>query len=165
MRGSTSPHTTHDLHSARICYPFHPFHGVEVEVVRHVRRIESSVLIVKLPGGTQIALPEWMLTPQACDGMKKEDSPRIAIDALFDLRRLIDSQQNSRDPHGRSCAESPSGGQDAQQRESDCVAAQIALRGRKRALGRASGTDEGTVPRLVAPTIGKRSQDRRREAK
>lgn len=154
--------TTHDLHTTRICYRFHPFYGVEVEVVRHLRRIESEVLIVRLPGGTQIALPEWMLTPQICDRMTHEDRPGIAIDALLDLRRLIDAQHIKNATQDRSCAESASGGQDAQQR-SDRGAAQAALRG-GRDLDRASGLDAGTLPNVVAPAVGKRSQNRRTEA-
>ena len=47
--GVRHPRTTHDLHSTKICYRCHPFYGVEVEVVRHLRRTESTVLIVRLP--------------------------------------------------------------------------------------------------------------------
>jgi hypothetical protein len=92
-------------------------------------------VIVRLPEGAQVALPEWMLNSQACDRLSQEEKPRIAIDALLELHRLIDAQHIEDATQDRICAESPSGGQDAQQRESDCVAAQIALRGRGRALG------------------------------
>ena len=33
-------------------------------MIRHLRRTESAVLIVRLPSGAQVALPEWMLTPE-----------------------------------------------------------------------------------------------------
>ena len=79
----THPRTTDDLHAARICYRCHPFYGVEVEVVRHLRRTESTVLVVRLPTGTQIALPKWMLTPELCDRLSYEDRPRIDITALL----------------------------------------------------------------------------------
>jgi len=163
MRVVRPSRTTHDLHTTKICYRFHPFYGVEVEVVRYLRRTESAVLIVRLPGGAQVALPEWMLTPRICDRMTHEDKPRIAIDALLDLRRLIDAHQ-IRDPtQDRICAESASGGQDAQQR-TDRAAARAALRG-GRDMERTSGLDAGTLPNSVAPAVGKRSQDERTEAK
>ena len=87
------PRTAHDLHSTKICYRFHPFYGVEVEVIRHLRMIASAILIVRLPGGTQVAVPEWMLLPQVCDQLVMEAEPRIAIDALIDLQTLIDAQR------------------------------------------------------------------------
>src|SRR5215472_2473091 len=70
---STPPRTTHDLLSRKICYRFHPFHDVEVELVRYLRKTDSSILVVKLPGGVQVAIPEWMLNPQVCDQLKSED--------------------------------------------------------------------------------------------
>ena len=95
--------------------------------------------------------------------MTHEDRPRIAIDALLDLRRLIDAHQIKNAIQDRICAESPSGVQDAQQR-SDRSAAQAELGG-GRDLERASGLDAGTMPNSVAPAVGKRSQNRRTEAK
>ena len=117
------------------------------------------ILVIKLPGGSQIAIPEWMLIPQVCDRLTDEEEPRISIEALIDLRRLIDAQSRKKAPETRSCAESPSGGQDAQQRKSHQLAAPAALRGR-RDLDEASRTGAGTVPNLVAPGPGKRRQSR-----
>ena len=163
--GVRPPRTTHDLHAARICYPCHPFYGVEVEVIRHLRRMDSEVLIVRLPTGAQIALPKWMLIPELCDRLSYEDRPGVDITALVELRRIIDDQRMDRALDGPGCAESASGGQDAEhQGESDRAAAQAAVRGRGD-LDRASGIHAGTLPRAVAPAFGKRSQQRRREAK
>jgi len=72
------PHNTHDLLSRKICYRFHPLYGAEVEVIRCSRKSASVILIVKVPGGLQIAVPEWMLIPQTCDQLKIEDKPRLA---------------------------------------------------------------------------------------
>jgi hypothetical protein len=158
------PRTTHDSYSAKIYYRFHPFYGTEVEVIRHLRRSEPAILILKLPGGAQLAVPEWMLLPQVCDRLVIETEPRISIDALIDLRALVDAQRLKNTSAEDCCAESPLGGQDAQQRRPDRTAAQVALRGR-RDLDRASRIGEGTVPKFVAPSAGKRSQNRRKEAK
>jgi len=85
------------------------------------------------------------------------------MDALFALRRLIDAHRLGKTPKDHGCAESPSGGKNAQQRKAGRVAAQAALRGR-RDLDLASGIGKGTVPSPVAPGARKRSQDRQREA-
>jgi len=111
----------------------------------------------------QVAVPDWMLNPQVCDRFTNEAEPRVSIDALFELRRLIDGQRLGKTPKDRGCAESPSGGKNAQQRKSVRVATQAALRGR-RDLDRASGIGKGTVPNSVAPGARKRSQDHEREA-
>ena len=163
MHVGRPPHTTHDLLSTKICYRFHPFHGVEVELVRYLRKTESSILIVKLPGGTQLAIPEWMLNPQVCDRLRNEDQPRISVAALLDLRRLIDAQSFQNARQDRSCAESPTGGKDAQQRKADRVATSAALR-RRGDLEPASRIRARTVPNTLAPGAGQRSQSRRREA-
>jgi hypothetical protein len=100
-----------------------------------------------------------MLSPQICDQFTNETDPRVSIDALFDLRRLIDAHHLGKAFKGHGCAESPSGGKNAQQRKSVHVATQAALR-RRGDLDRASGIGEGTVPNSVAPDARKRSQNR-----
>jgi hypothetical protein len=110
-----------------------------------------------------VAVPDWMLDPQICDQFTNEAEPQVSIEALFGLRRLIDAHRNGKAPTDQSCAESPSGGKNAQQQKSGRVPTQAALRGR-RDLDRAPGISKGTVPKSVASGAGKRSQDRRREA-
>ena len=100
-----------------------------------------------------------MLNSQACDRLSQEEKPRIAIDALLELHWLIDAQHIENATQDHICAESPSGGQDAQQR-SDRAAARAALRG-GRNLDRTSGIDAGRLPNSVAPAVGKRSQNER----
>jgi len=104
-----------------------------------------------------------MLLPQVCDRLVIEAEPRISIAALIELRALIDAQSLKNTSKEDCCAESPSGGQDAQQRKTERVAAEAALRGR-RDLDRASRIGAGTVPKLVAPGAGKRAQNRRKGA-
>ena len=104
-----------------------------------------------------------MLIPDICDQFINAVEPRVSIDALFELRRLLDAHRFGKATRDHSCAESPSGGNHAQQRKSDRVATQAAFRGR-RDLDRASGIGKGTVPNSVAPGARKRAQDRPREA-
>jgi hypothetical protein len=105
-----------------------------------------------------------MLSSQVCDQFTDEAEPRVSIGALFDLRRLIDVHRLGKTPDDHGCAESPSGGNYAQQRESVPVATQAALRGR-RDVDHASGIGKGIVPNLVAPVARKRAQERQRETK
>lgn len=47
---------------------------------------------IRLPDGSQLALPEWMLDEQACQEIHERDRPCIAISALNHLRRLLSAQ-------------------------------------------------------------------------
>jgi hypothetical protein len=105
-----------------------------------------------------------MLIPQICDRLNIEDKPRLSIDALIDLRRLINSQFLNNGLKAPDRAESPAGGQDAQQQKSGRLAAPAALRGRTD-LDRASRIGARTMSDAVAPVARKRSQKRRAEAK
>ena len=105
-----------------------------------------------------------MLIPETCDRLTIEDKPRIRIDALIALRRLIDSQCLNNSLQAAGHAESPTGGHDGQQQKSSRSVAPAALRGRTD-LDRASRIDTGTMSHAVAPVAGKRAQNRRVEAK
>ena len=105
-----------------------------------------------------------MLTPRACDRLTVEDKPRISIDALHDLRRLISAQSPNNSLKTPGHAESPAGGQDGKRPKSSRVATAAALRGRAD-VGRTSGIRTGALSDALAPAAGKRSQNRRTEAK
>jgi hypothetical protein len=117
---------------------------------------------VRLPDGLQLAIPEWMLDQELSERMTNEVTPRIAIDALVELRRLIDAQPPTDEV--RNCAQSATGGADAQQRESGsaAAAAEASLR-RRRGLGTTSRASARTLSNSVGPAPGKRSQRGRTE--
>ena len=104
-------------------------------MIRHLRRIGSAILIVRLPDGLQLAIPEWMLNPQACQHLTDQVEPRIAVEALEELRRLIDTQSLASDPDACSGAESSAGGNHAQQRGTGLSPAGASVR-RRRDVGR-----------------------------
>jgi hypothetical protein len=104
-----------------------------------------------------------MLSPQICERFTNESEPRVSIDALFDLRRLIDAQRPEKTPQDHGRAESPSGGNNAQQGKLVQLATQAALRGR-RDVDCTAGVDKRTVPDSLAPAADKRSQNGQREA-
>jgi hypothetical protein len=75
-------------------------------------------VIVQLPDDSQLAIPGWMLKPEACTVLKIEARPRISLSSLLDLCRLIEGQPSAAGGNSHPCAESPTGGRDAQQGES-----------------------------------------------
>jgi len=106
--------TAHDLSSTKILYRHHPCYGLEVDVVRHLRRSSSAILIVRLPDGVPLAVAEWMLNRQACQYLTDQPEARIAIEALEELRSLVDSQTLTSDRLTSGRAESSAGGNHAQ---------------------------------------------------
>jgi hypothetical protein len=88
-----------------------------------------------------------MLKPEACEYLKVEAKPRISLSSLLNVRKLIV------DDSARGCAESASGGQDAQQGESGDTAAQDSLR-RRRALGQTARVRAGELSKSLEGTAG-----------
>jgi hypothetical protein len=121
-------------------------------------------VIVQLPDGSQLALAEWMLQPEACADLKIEAKPRIAMSALFDLCRLIETQPSAVAGHSPDCAESSAGGRDAQPGESGHTATPALFR-RRRALDESALTGAGTLSNALEGTTDERSQARGTEAR
>jgi hypothetical protein len=108
---------------------------------------QHGELIVRLPDGSQLAIPEWMLKPETCEDLKLEAKPRISVSSLLNVRKLIGGDE----AHG--CAESASGGQDAQQGESDHTTAQASF-GKRRALGQTARVRSGALSKSLEGTAG-----------
>lgn len=61
--------------------------------MRRFRRCAADSLVVRvLEGGVQLAVPAWMLDPDFCQKLVDEPLPRVHVDALTELRQLLDSQ-------------------------------------------------------------------------
>jgi hypothetical protein len=138
----------HNFVTAKICYRYHPRYGAEVELVRYLRRGSTAVVIVRLPDGPQLAIPEWMLDSEACERLKTEAKPRISLGSLLDLRKLIDSQPSPTADSTSDRAESARGGQDAKSRETRDLATQPSIR-RRRALANVTGAGAGDRAKAV----------------
>jgi hypothetical protein len=82
---------------ARICYRHHPFFDQEVQILRTIRQSEPSV-IIQLADDVRIAIPRWMLDAAFCATLPHEPSPRVSLQALMELRNLVDRQPLSAAP-------------------------------------------------------------------
>ena len=89
-RAGTYLHTAHSSSIAEIRYPYHPFFGQTVEILRWLRRQTADSVVIKLPEGLQIAIPAWMLDPLACQHVREAPKPHLSVDALVALRDLLD---------------------------------------------------------------------------
>jgi hypothetical protein len=126
--------------------------------MRYLRRGSAAVVIVRLPDSTQLAIPEWMLKPEACEELRVEAKPRISMSALLEVCKFIGAQASAIADNSHSCAESATGGRDAQQRESSETAGQPSLR-RRRALDQTARVRAGELSKSLEGTTGERSEE------
>ena len=94
--------------------------------MRAIRRQAEPSTIVALPDGLQIAIPEWMLDPVHCSFLTFESIPKISVNALLELRALVDDLLFCGQATGSSL--SPHGGIDEQKRDSQRAPTSTGLR-------------------------------------
>ena len=87
----TYRHTTHPSSIFQVCYPYHPFFGQTVKLVRRIRHQPSDSVIIELPDGLEIAIPSWMLDPLACHQVQDAGTPSVSTAALLALDELLQS--------------------------------------------------------------------------
>ena len=105
-------HTTHIPSDFRVCYRHHPLYDKEVRIIqRHPYR---NGVIVVLPDGSPCELPAWMLDPIFCMGLSEETDASLSLQALRNLRHLLDTHPlSSLPPLDKSKPSSKSGGKNA----------------------------------------------------
>jgi hypothetical protein len=92
-----------------------------------------------------------------CEELKVDAKPCISVSALLDVCELIRARASAVADSSQSCAESATGGRDAQQGESSHTPAQVSLR-RRRALDEAAPVGAGTLSKSLEGTAGERSE-------
>ena len=68
-------------------------------MIRRLRAKENPSVIVQIEDDLRVAVPCWMLEASSCGLLRIEASPKISLDALVELRALIDVHSN---PHNGS---------------------------------------------------------------
>ena len=75
-------------------YPHHPFAGKRIAVIRRYTHAHQPHFIVDAPDNDRTLLPAWMTEPWAAT-LPLLEVPRLSIDALGALSRLIDAHRSS----------------------------------------------------------------------
>src|ERR1700757_3070239 len=79
----------------QVFYPFHPLHGVTLQIVRRPERGDGAVCVMD-PAGRRLKIPIWMLSPE-CAEVKISQQPYLSKNALLSLASLITSQLDFKD--------------------------------------------------------------------
>jgi hypothetical protein len=79
-----------------ICYRYHPFYNSSGRILRRSRYRGGEQFVIELDDRTAIAVPAGMLDPVFCERLVVEPRPRLGLEALRELRRLVESHSVSR---------------------------------------------------------------------
>ena len=71
-------------------YPWHPLHGERVRVYGRQGRAGRQILYIEVRPGLSREIPPWMCDAGACAAISIGGA-RVAIDALTELRTILDS--------------------------------------------------------------------------
>ena len=71
----------------QVFYPFHPLHGVSLQIVRRPKRGDGAVSVVD-PAGRRLKVPVWMLLSD-CAKIKITERPHLSKKALLSLTSLL----------------------------------------------------------------------------
>ena len=79
----------------RVFYPFHPLHGVTLQILRRPKRGDGAVSVID-PAGKRLKIPVWMLA-RDCAETKIAERAYLSREALLSLASLIVSPPASED--------------------------------------------------------------------
>lgn len=82
-------------------YRWHPLVGQSLPVQYREQRRGEQVAICELPDGSHTVVPAWMLERAACAALTF-GAPQVSLEALRDLRRLLDVLAQERVPAAAS---------------------------------------------------------------
>src|SRR6201998_4570706 len=108
--GGTHPHNTlsADNTAVQVFYPFHPLHGVILQILRRPKRGDGAVCVTD-PAGRRLKIPVWMLLPE-CAGIRISQRPHLGREALLSLASLFASQLASKDRDHDNLLQTPVSG-------------------------------------------------------
>jgi hypothetical protein len=74
-------------------YRWHPFFGLTLRVLRQQKYGDRVCLVCEGPSGTSSSFPSWMCSPESSGFIL--GAPQISVEALLELRLLLDTLQVS----------------------------------------------------------------------
>ena len=155
--GACSPQAgqRHNAHitspTVRIYYPWHPFCGRELPLLKRYRRLDA--FCVRLPDETNMILPAWMCDAGVCAGLRELTSPCIALGAWRRLRCLLDEYGRQLPAYAAASSPTPDRSSAAQARARRAgtdgrIAISDAIAGHRpaRATGPVGGSESNSTP-------------------
>jgi hypothetical protein len=99
-----------DNPDVQVFYPFHPLHGLTLQILRRPERGDGAVCVMA-PDGRRLKIPVWMLSRECAEIMISE-RPRLDKETLLYLASLIASQPDSKGRAHDDLLQTPVGGRE-----------------------------------------------------
>jgi hypothetical protein len=156
---TTERHKAHKTDSAKVIYPWHPFHEREVTVHGERNRRGAIVLICSAGDETKapLEIPEWMFDPALGCTFRSGQSAHVTCGALRCLRTTLDSIAGVIEAQHQSTF---TGGSDAQTNESSETTRSVSSDSRKRESASINGPQTTSFTGPTVSSIHKRKRDR-----
>src|SRR5712664_2963021 len=87
----TARHSAYRSQFVVVAYPWHPLHGQRVRGYGRQGRAGRQILYIEVRPGLSREIPAWMCDAAVCAAITL-GSPRIAVDALTELRAVLDTR-------------------------------------------------------------------------
>ncbi len=91
-RCTTQQHKTHNTDLGNLTYPWHPWFNQRVVIHESLTKSGQALFRCSLPEEAQLAgldIPQWMFDLALCCTMQLQTSPWVHVDALRQLRQLL----------------------------------------------------------------------------
>jgi hypothetical protein len=148
-RCTTERHKTHKTDSAKVIYPWHPFHGREVTIHGERNRRGAIVLICSAGDETKAPLevPVWMFDAAVCCGIRAGETAHVASEALCCLHKMLNSIVGVIEAQHQSTF---TGGSDAQTNESGETTRSVSIDSRK---GESASSNRSQTTSFAGPAV------------
>ena len=95
----THAHNTLSAENAevQVFYPFHPLHGVSLQILRKPRRGDGAVSVID-HAGKRLKIPVWMLSPDS-SRIKISEQVHLSKQALLSLTSLLSPHASENRDH------------------------------------------------------------------
>lgn len=107
----TPRHSAYRSQFVAVAYPWHPLHGQHVRIYGRQGRAGRQILYIEVQPGLSREIPAWMCDAAVCATISV-GSPRIGIDALTELRAVLDTHSAERSRGGSLNSSTTMGGSD-----------------------------------------------------
>src|SRR6516162_307901 len=151
----TARHSAYRSQFVVVAYPWHPLYGQRVRVYGRQGRAGRQILYIEVRPGLSREIPAWMCDAAAC-AVISIGSSRVAVDALTELRAILDTRSVRGSSDESSTPSTRKGGSD-ETSGSQSIGA--------RSRGRRKTVPAGPGARGIAPGSGRHASGGAKQAK
>ena len=134
-QSTLSVETTH----VQVLYPFHPLHGITLQLVRRPKRGDGVVTVLDAVG-KRLKIPVWMLLPDCAD-IQVAETPNLNKEALVGLADLLNIRLSAANKNHDNLLETVVAGRKGGERGATAASGTHDKQGKRGSAHRSKGAD------------------------